>query len=171
MSKRELKIYLNDLTKEQLQDQILDLYGRFKDVKEYYDFAFNPKEEKLLEQCKFQISKEYFPVNSRKPKARRSVAQKQIRHFKRLGMDPHLVADIMLYNLEIAQAFSNNRIIKSDTFYTSMLKSFEEAVSYIRENGLQKELASRIEKIATETWNQDWINKFAFERLAAAPDL
>ncbi|MFA8436082.1 MAG: DUF6155 family protein [Marinifilaceae bacterium] len=168
MSKRELKIYLNDLTKEQLQDQILDLYGRFKEVKEYYDFAFNPKEDKLLEQCKFQISKEYFPVNGRKPKARRSVAQKQIRHFKRLGMDSHLVADIMLYNLEIAQAYSNNKIIKSEAFYTSMLKSFEEAVAYIQEHGLMKELATRIEKIASEAWNQDWINKIAFERLASS---
>ena len=56
MSKRELRKYLKELNKEQLEDQILDLYNRFKDVKEYYDFAFNPRENELIEQCRFQIS-------------------------------------------------------------------------------------------------------------------
>jgi len=72
MSKRELRKYLKELTKEQLEDQILDLYNRFKDVKEYYDFAFNPRENELMEQCRFHISKEYYPVGSRKAKMRRS---------------------------------------------------------------------------------------------------
>jgi len=82
MSKKDLKEYLQQLNKKQLQEQITDLYTRFKDVKEFYDFAFNPQENKLLEECKFKISKEYFPVSGRKAKMRRSVAQKFIRHFK-----------------------------------------------------------------------------------------
>ncbi len=102
MSKKDLKLYLHELSKEQLEDQIIDLYGRFKEVKEYYDFAFNPKESKLMEECKLKISKEYFPVNGRKPKMRRSVAQKYIRHFNRLGVEPSLVADVMLYHIIIS---------------------------------------------------------------------
>src|SRR5665811_2031669 len=86
MSKRELKIYLKELTKAQLQEQVLDLYARFKPVKTYYNFVFKPNEEKLLDEAKFKISKEYFPVNTRKPKARRSVAQKIIKHFIQLGV-------------------------------------------------------------------------------------
>ena len=49
MSKRALKAYLGELTKKQLQEQVLDLYTRFKPVKTYYNFVFNPKEEKYLE--------------------------------------------------------------------------------------------------------------------------
>ena len=81
MSKRALKSYLDELTKKQLQEQVLDLYTRFKPVKTYYNFVFNPKEEKLLDDAKFKISKEYFPVNTRKPKTRRSVAHKIIKPF------------------------------------------------------------------------------------------
>ena len=33
MSKRELKKYLKDLPKEQLEEQIIDLYDRFGNVK------------------------------------------------------------------------------------------------------------------------------------------
>ena len=71
MSKRDLKKYLTELNKEQLKEQIIDLYARFKEVKEYYDFVFNPQEQKLVDECKFKISKEYFPSNGRKAKEKR----------------------------------------------------------------------------------------------------
>lgn len=163
MSKRELKKYIGELTKAQLQEQILDLYGRFKDVKSYYDFAFNPKEDKLLEECKFKISKEYFPVNTRKPKMRRSVAQKYIRNFKTLGVEPAVIADVMLYNIEIAQAFCSEKPVKQDSFYASMLKSFQEAVAFIFDNGLHKQLQQRLDKIVDESIDQNWFNSKGFE--------
>jgi len=163
MSKRELKKYTSELTKAQLQEQIFELYNRFKEVKQYYDFAFNPKEDKLLEDCKFRISREYFPLNSRKPKMRRSVAQKFIKHFKTLGVEPLLIADIMLYNIEIAQAFCFEKPIKQDAFYSSMLKSFQEAVTYIYDNGLSKTLQQRIDKIVDQSIDQNWFNHKGFE--------
>lgn len=162
MSKKDLKEYIHHLTKEQLQDQILDLYARFKDVKEFYDFAFNPKENKLMEECKFKISKEYFPVNGRKAKMRRSVAQNYIRHFKRLGVDSSLIADIMLYNIEVAQTYTSEQFIKQESFYKSMLKSFQEAVTYIRDNGLDNEFKARLNKIVDESIDQSWMNSKGF---------
>jgi hypothetical protein len=45
---------------------------------------------------------------------RRSVAQKYIKHFSTLGVDPFIIADVMLYNIEIAQAFSAENTIKQD---------------------------------------------------------
>ncbi|WP_321516234.1 DUF6155 family protein [Marinifilum fragile] len=162
MSKKDLKEYIHHLTKEQLQDQIIDLYTRFKDVKEFYDFAFNPKENKLMEECKFKISKEYFPVNGRKAKMRRSVAQSYIRHFKRLGVDSSLIADIMLYNIEVAQTYTSEQFIKQESFYKSMLKSFQEAVKYIRDNSLDNEFKARLNKIVDESIDQNWMNSKGF---------
>ena len=133
MSKRELKKYIQTLSKKQLQEQVLDLYTRFKPVKEYYNFVFNPKEEKLVTECKFKINKEYFPTNGRKPKKRRSVAQKYIKKFKLLGVNPFLLADVMLFNIETAQRFEASYKV-NDSFFPSMLKSFEEAIEYINEN-------------------------------------
>lgn len=163
MSKRELKKYLSALTKAQLEEQLLDLYQRFKEVKAFYDFAFNPNEQKLLDECKFKITKEYFPVNGRKPKARRSVAQKYIKNFITLGADPELIAEVMLYNIEIAQAFAADRTIKQDAFFISMLKSFQEAVGFMYNNGLLKNNKHRVEKIVDETISQHWFNYRAFE--------
>ncbi|MGS0528204.1 DUF6155 family protein [Zobellia nedashkovskayae] len=87
MSKRKLKKYLNEIDKDAIEEQLLDLYDRFPEVKEYYNFIFNPKEDKLVQEAKTKISNEYFPVRRRRPKARRSVAQKFIKHFIKLGVE------------------------------------------------------------------------------------
>lgn len=165
MSKRDLKKYLSEISGKQAKEQIIDLYSRFKQVKEYYDFAFNPKEDKLIEKSKFLISKEYFPVNTRKPKLRRSVAQKQIKQFKLLGVNPELIADIMLFNIEISQTYCSDNRIKSEAFYISILRSFEEAINFMNENGILPDFKHRTTKIIDEAWKQDWINKAGFERV------
>ena len=166
MSKRDLKKYLGELDKEQLHEQLIELYDKFSVVKEFYDFVFNPKEDKLLQEAKLKISHEYFPVSSsgkrRKPKMRRSVAQKIIKHFITLGVDPFVIADVMLYTIEIAQAFSSENIIRQETFYKSMSNSFEQAVQFSIANGILSEFNSRIRAISEETIAQKWKNKSDF---------
>lgn len=171
MSKRDLKKYLSELNKEQLQEQIMELYEKFSPVKVYYDFAFNPKEDKLLQECKTKISHEYFPIKKPgakwrpKAKMRRSVAQKYIKHFISLGVDRFVIADVMLYNIEIAQTFSSGNLIKTELFYKSILNSFEQAVNFAISNGILPEFKSRILAIQKETVEQKWRNKYDFESI------
>lgn len=163
MSKRALKKYLAELPKIDLEEQMMDLYLRFPVVKEYYDFVFNPKEEKLVQQAKAKISNEYFPLKRRRPKARRSTAQKFIKHFIKLGVDPSLIADIMLFNLEIAHTFEEEKNVP-DAFYKSMLNSFEEAVRFISLNGLLPDFKERIAKIYTNTQERNWLFSEGFSK-------
>jgi len=171
MSKRELKKYLHELNKKQLEEQITDLYSRIKEVKTFYDFVFNPKEDKLLDECKFKISKEYFPINGRKAKARRSVAQKHIKHFKQLGVEASIIADVMLYNIEIAQSYSLEKEIKQDAFFKSILKSFEEAVAFVYENDLNKDFMLRLKGVVEEAISQNWFNAGFFEKALISSSL
>ena len=124
MSKRYLKAYLKELTKEQLEEQVLDLYTRFKPVKTYYNFVFKPNEQKLLDEAKFKIGKEYFPVNGKKPKARRSVAQKIIKHFIQLGVEPFVVADVMLFNVEVALEYNAKKKHQTRSFLQELTHQF-----------------------------------------------
>lgn len=169
MSKRKLKKYLADLKKPDLEEQLIDLYERFPLVKEYYDFVFNPKEEKLLQEAKAKISNEYFPLRRKRPKARRSVAQKFIKHFIKLGVDPHLIADIMLYNIEIAQTYSQNRNLP-ESFFKSMLNSFTEAVHYVSINGLLSTYKERVVKVYNWTQEKRWPFEEGFSRALDAID-
>lgn len=162
MSKRDLKKYLNELNKEQLEEQIIELYNKFSDVKVYYDFVFNPNEDKLVREAKFKISNEYFPVKGKKSKMRRSVAQKFIKHFITLGVDVFIIADIMLYNIEIAQTFSAEKVVKQELFFKSMLTSFQQTISFLMEHGILSEFQSRVVAIKDETIQQNWVNQYEF---------
>ncbi len=158
-----MKTYLTQLKKEALEEQIVDLYERFPAVKDYYDFVFNPKEEKLIQEAKQKISNEYFPVKRRRPKARRSMAQKYIKRFKTLGMDPVMLADLMLYNLEIAQSFSAERKVP-EAFYKSMLNSFNEAVQHISLHQLLPDFKERVMRIYKDALTQKWPLSEGFSR-------
>jgi hypothetical protein len=177
MSKRDLKKYLAELNKEQLEEQIIELYEKFVPVKTFYDFVFNPKEDKLLQESKTKISHEYFPIkkpNAKwrpKAKMRRSVAQKMIKHFILLGVDPFIIADLMLYNIELAQTFSSGNFIKQELFYKSMFNSFEQAVNFIISNGILSEFKTRILEIQQQTIQQKWKNKYDFEAVLEKIDL
>jgi len=167
MSKRDLKKYLQELDKNQLEEQILELYEKFSPVKIYYDFVFNPKEDTLLKECKIKISNEYFPQRTsgkpRRPKMRRSVAQKYIKHFILLGVDSFIIGDVMLYAIEIAQTFSAEKPVKAELFYKSMFNSFQQAVSFMIANGILEDFKARIIAINNETVSQKWYNASEFE--------
>ncbi len=163
MSKRALKEYVSELPKKELELQLLDLYDRFPLVKEYYNFIFNPKEDKLIQDAKVKISNEYYPLKRKRARMRRSVAQKYIKHFLKLGVEAHLIADVMLYNIEIAQSFSLEKKV-ADTFYKSMLNSFDQAVVYISQNGLLSDFKNRIVAIYNDVETQKWPNFEDFSR-------
>ncbi|MFE3848495.1 DUF6155 family protein [Flavobacterium sp. LB3P45] len=169
MSKRDLKKYLTELNKEQLEEQIIELYEKFSPVKVYYNFVFNPKEETLLQECKLKISNEYYPVKKTgrrsKPKMRRSVAQKYIKHFILLGVDPFIIADVMLYNIEIAQTFSSENIVKPELFFKSMFNSFEQAVIFLIANGIINDFKTRILSIHNQSIKQKWHNETEFNAI------
>ncbi|RZJ72726.1 DUF6155 family protein [Flavobacterium sp.] len=163
MSKRDLKKYLAQLDKEQVAEQLLELYDKFAAVKTYYDFVFNPNEEKRIGEAKAKISNEYFPLKSKRPKLRRSTAQKFIKHFLSLGVDPIALTDVMLYNLETAQRFTAKREIRYESFYKSMGNSFEEVVDYVIANGLAADFRIRISNVASSAKSQKWINSHFFD--------
>lgn len=165
MSKRDLKKYLNDLDKLQLEEQIISLYDKFPLVKTYYNFAFNPNEKKLVQECKLKVSNEYFPLVGKRPKARRSVAQKHIKHFIMLGVDPFIIADVMLFSIEIAQTFSSEKIIRQELFFKSLLSSFQQTISFMISNGVLYEFKNRIEAVKNEAEAQEWFNAREFKAI------
>lgn len=162
MSKRDLKKYLATLDKVQLEEQLIELYDKFKEVKVYYDFVFSPKENKLIEDAKIKIANEYFPINRKKAKMRRSVAQKYIKHFMLLGVDVFLVADLMLYNIEIAMTFSSEKLIKQESFFKSMFTFYQQAISFFISNGILNEFNDRVVAIKEEAIRQNWVNQYEF---------
>jgi hypothetical protein len=166
MSKRQLIQFLGQLSQEELQEQLVDLYGRFKQVKEYYDFSFSPNEEKRFEEARLKISREYFPEAGKKVRKRRSVGQKLILHLQKLEANPVGIADLMLYQIEVAQVYNETYPTTQESFYKSMLSSFQKAYDYISKEYLLSDFSERIQGVILKAEEQRWMNREAFKRVS-----
>ena len=160
MSKKLLQKHLVELQKEHLEIMVLDLYDKFPEVKTYFNFVFNPNENKLLEQARVKVANEFFPLKRKRPKARRSVAQKYIKHFKTLGMSPELIAEFMWYNIGLMHTFCEEKPQRLP-FFKSFCNFYKEALQFASYHQLIPLYKTQI--LAVYTASKDWENAYDFE--------
>ena len=160
MSKKLLQKHLVELQKEHLEIMVLDLYDKFPEVKTYFNFVFNPNENKLLEQARIKVANEFFPLKRKRPKARRSVAQKYIKHFKTLGMSPELIAEFMWYNIGLMHTFCEEKPQRLP-FFKSFCNFYKEALQFASYH--QIILLYKTKILAVYTASKDWENAYDFE--------
>ena len=146
-TKPRLKKELQKLSKEQLIEQILDLYDTNKSVKELYDFYLNPRKEKdLVEKYKKAIYNEFNIQNPMRAGLKYSVAKKAISDFKGLSPSAESLADVMLTLPEAACRFTYEYGDMTEGFYNSAVTNFETAMKYISANGLLDNFELRVEQ-------------------------
>lgn len=160
MSKKLLQKHLVELQKEHLEIIVLDLYDKFPEVKTYFNFVFNPNENKMLEQARVKVANEFFPLKRKRPKARRSVAQKYIKHFKTLGMSPELIAEFMWYNIGLMHTFCEEKPQRLP-FFKSFCNFYKEALQFASYHQIIPLYKTQI--LAVYTASKDWENAYDFE--------
>ena len=160
MSKKLLQKHLVELQKEHSEIMVLDLYDKFPEVKTYFNFVFNPNENKLLEQARVKVANEFFPLKRKRPKARRSVAQKYIKHFKTLGMSPELIAEFMWYNIGLMHTFCEEKPQRLP-FFKSFCNFYKEALQFASYHQIIPLYKTQI--LAVYTASKDWENAYDFE--------
>ena len=146
MSKTELKRHLQTLTKDQVIEQVLELYGNCKPAKEYFEYFLNPDEKGQFEKYKAIIINEFYPKGKyTEPKTRFSVAKKAIADFRALKPSPELLADLLVTFPEMACKFTNEYGDMSEQYYTSAVNNYEAALKYLQQNNLLDNFRLRCE--------------------------
>ncbi|MDR0791841.1 MAG: DUF6155 family protein [Chitinophagaceae bacterium] len=147
MSKAALKKELQKLTKEQLVEQVLDLYDKNKSVKEFYEFYLNPSREKeLAKKYKKIIHKEFNVENPERAGLKFSIAKRAVSDFKDLQTSPETLADVMLYLPERACEFTYEYGDMTMQFYDSAYNNFKAAMEFIAKNNLLDDFQLRAEQ-------------------------
>ena len=137
MSKTELKKHLQSLTKEQVIEQVLELYGNCKPAKEYFEFILNPDEKGKFKKYRAVIINEFYPEADRfDPSLRFSVAKKAIADFRALKPSPALLADLLVSLPETACQFTNEYGDMTEQYYNSTVTNFEAALKFLQQNNL-----------------------------------
>jgi hypothetical protein len=146
MSKAKLKKELSSLTKEQLVEQILDLYDKNKAVKEFYDFYLNPRNEKeLAEKYKKLIIKEFDVARPERSGLKFSVAKRAIADFRDLQPSPEVLADVMLTLPECACKFTYTYGDMEEAFYNGVYNNFVAALKFMHKHNLLDDFKLRAE--------------------------
>ena len=147
MSKPALKKELLRLPKEQLVEQILDLYDKNKSVKEFYEFYLNPRNEKeLAVKYKKQIRKEFNVENPERSSEKFSVAKRAISDFRDLQPSSEALADVMLYLPESACELTYRYGDYSEPFYDSAYNNYKAALAFMAKDNLLDKFKLRAEQ-------------------------
>ena len=148
MSKLQLKKELQRLTKEQLIEQITELYDIYKPVKEYYKTRLNPDGiQELYEKYKAVIIDKFHPGKMmRNLRTCFPVARKAIADFSALKPPPRLLADLMVTLAEKACSSSDDYGDMPEQFYTNASNSFERALKYLKKEGLLDDFKPQCKK-------------------------
>jgi hypothetical protein len=151
----QLKKALSEKSEKELMEEIINLFKKFPQVKEYYTLALSAEgDEHVLEKYKEKITHEFFPKRGY-GKARLSVAKRAISDFKKISGKPHFIVDIMLHYVDQGVNFTGQYGDIDEPFYNSMEKMFEEALKLAEKNNLLSSFQKICEEIingACEGW-------------------
>ena len=149
-----LKKYLQQFSKPQLIEQIMELQKKYKDVKTYYEFTLNPNSASQSEKVKKAIHKFFNPPFGYDPKLRE--ARKEVNGFKKLSPPEESLADVMLYYVECGVEYTNNYGDINEPFYNSVASMFYDACEFIQKNGLKEQFNLRCQKVLDDTADIGW---------------
>jgi len=151
----KLKKALSGKSENDLLEEIINLFKKIPQVKEYYTLALSEEGEELIfDKYKEIITNEFFPKRDY-GKARLSVAKKAINDFKKISDKPSLIVEIMLHYVEQGVDFTDQYGDIDSPFYDSMEKMFEEALRLAEKNNLLSFFQKSCEEIvngACEGW-------------------
>lgn len=154
MGLTDIKKELKALDKDKLIDIIIDLYKKQKSVKEYFDFYLTPNEEELFNKYRTKVYEAFYPKRGFGYKLKQG--KLAISDFKKLGTSTELVTDLMLFYVETGVEFTNDFGDISESFYSSLESTFEQALKLMQKANLLDKFADRAEKVVADTINIGW---------------
>ncbi len=152
-----LKKHLQELTKDELVEEVVKLSKKFKDVKSWYEMELGDSRQQtaLLDEVKAKIKKQYFPSRGYgSPKA--AVVRKLMLDFKKISVFPYDLADLLLYRVEQAVAFTAAYGDIDERFYIATETAYEDALKLMKAHGYEAQFRDRCDEILRATRHMGW---------------
>jgi len=144
LTKKALLKHLNKSDKEDIIREVVTLFDKFKNVKEFYKSELAGEGNPMLSTYKRKIEEAY---NKPNPKERTTNINlnKLIKEFKKVSIYDRELADLMLYRVECGIAAIKRDNKRSATFYNCIISTFEDAVKLIVADRSLDEFQKRID--------------------------
>jgi hypothetical protein len=146
LTKKALLKHLNKSDKEDIIIEVVRLFDKFKNVKEYYQAELSDDANPTLDKYKKKIAKAYSLSNPKERSTNINV-NKLINEFKKICIYERELADLMLYRVECGVEAFNRNNNRSATFYNCIVVTFEDAIKLIVADQSMNEFRQRIDKV------------------------
>ena len=157
MSKAQLKKFLKDLDRDQLEEFILDLYSDSKPAREYIDFFLNPNVEKLVETTQKSLYKKFYrPNGDPVSNVKFTKVNDIMKDFTDKVHDPRIVADMMVFLLNLICDYGS-RYCYTESYVRSVISNFRRFSNWLVSNSLEKEYHEKMETLITKTQSIGWL--------------
>ena len=154
MELTDLKKELKKFDKDKLIHLIVDLYKKNKTVKEFLDFYINPNERDLFEKYRDKVFEAFYPKHGFNYNLKDG--KQVISDFKKLGASADLLADLMLFYVETGVKFTNDFGDIDESFYSSLGKTYVQALTLMRRKYLLEKFADRASNIIKDADGVGW---------------
>ena len=156
VTRTELKRFLGQLPKDQLINQVLDLWATFFQVQDYYQAKVRPaNDDAVREKYRKIVQHEFYPTRGF-GKLRLSVARKAVADYKKIAVSAEGVADLMLFYVEMGVRFTNDYGDIEEAFYLNMERMYASALKWIQKHGLEQQFEKRCAKVVEDTRGIGW---------------
>jgi hypothetical protein len=152
----ELKYYLSNLSKKELETLIVELFKLNAFNKELLETKITPENEETLNQKYRKVIKDEFFPDRGQPKLRYSILRKTLNEYKKISKKPELLADLMLYYVENGVEFTNAYGDIDENFYFKIENMFSSALDYIFKHNMEKKFEERCLKITINSKGIGW---------------
>jgi hypothetical protein len=146
LTKKTLLKHLNKSDKEDIIQEIVTLFDKFKNVKEFYQAELSDEVNPVLEKYKRKIAEAYSKSNP-KEKTTNANLNRAIKEFKKISIYDRELADLILYRVECGVSAIKKNNKRTPTFYNCILTSFKDALKLIVAGNSMDEFKPRIEKV------------------------
>jgi Family of unknown function (DUF6155) len=154
----DLKKILEEMTQDELKQEILKLYNKLPQVKDFYnqDLMTEQERQEVLGKYKEKIYKEFW-TSKGNPKGmiNNSTIKTIISDYEKICLFAYDLVDLLLYRVEISTEYADQFGGMAESNYNSSITTFKKAMKIIQENNFLTHFEKRI-KIVLKANNLDY---------------
>lgn len=133
---KELREYLAYMDRTELEQEIVELFKLYPNIKDYFTTRVSPgSEAELLAKYKKVIEREFFSEKG-PGQARLSVLNKAISEFKKVSVSPRAIVELLLFHVGEAMEYVNALGLWDQPLYSNIYRVFEDCLKHINSNNL-----------------------------------
>jgi len=146
----DLKKLLEEMSEDELKQEILKLYNKLPQVKDFYNQDLMSEEERqvVLKGYKDKVYKQFW-TSGGNPKGmiNNTTIKGVISDYEKIALFPYDVIDLLIYRVEVATDLADQFGGMADSNYNAAITAFKKAMKLIKDNHLMSHFEARCKKM------------------------